>query len=245
MAYVYIVLPAYNEEHSIAALLEAIEYDLKNYNQNTSVIVVNDGSTDRTGEIVDAHKNSLNVTQIKHPYNMGLGNAIKTGFSTLLDMSKNDDDIAIYMDSDNTHPPEYCIPMIEKMKEGWEIVIASRYKKGSKQIGVPLFRRFLSFGARVLFHFTLHIPGVRDYTCGFRAYNVGLLRRANTTFGSGLITRNGFACTDELLVNLSTLTNKITEIPFVLRYDRKKGKSKIHLFTTVIETIKMLIKKKN
>jgi len=60
-------------------------------------------------------------------------------------------------------------------------------------------------------------------------------------FGEHIITRSGFACTDELLVNLSLLTTKIAEIPFTLRYDRKQGRSKIRILRTVIETLHMLL----
>lgn len=244
MSVVFIVLPAYNEEKSISSLLDEIGRNLKYCNQKVSVIVVNDGSNDKTGEIVDTYKNSINninIIQVRHKQNLGLGNAIKTGFKTVLDISKDDNDMVIYMDADNTHPPEYCLDMINKLTSGYDIVIASRYQKGSKQVGVPIFRRVLSFAAVILFSFTLKIPGIKDYTCGFRAYRAGLLRKALNIFGDEIITRNGFACTDELLVKLSTLTNQIIEIPFILRYDRKKGKSKIRLFVTVIETIKMLI----
>jgi dolichol-phosphate mannosyltransferase len=67
-----------------------------------------------------------------------------------------------------------------------------------------------------------------------------LLRAAKDKYKGGLITRQGFACSDELLVHLSTLTKKITEIPFVLRYDKKRNRSKLPLMRTIWETLKML-----
>lgn len=245
MNHIYIVLPAYNEEKSISQLLDSIEKDLFDLKGLLTVIIVNDGSKDKTAKIIDSRKSSLNIFHVKHETNKGLGNAIKTGFKTLFDLSKSDDDIAIFMDADNTHLPIFCINMINKMNEGWDIVIASRYCNGSEQYGVPLFRRFLSFGARILFSMTLNINGVRDYTCGFRAYKLGLLRKAHEKFEDNIITRNGFACTDEILFNLSTITDKITEVPFTLRYDNKKGVSKIKLFLTISETIKMLQNHRN
>jgi dolichol-phosphate mannosyltransferase len=81
---------------------------------------------------------------------------------------------------------------------------------------------------------------VRDYTCGYRAYRVSLLQRAVEKYGDRIITREGFACTDEILVHLSTLTKRITEIPFVLRYDKKRSRSRLPLFRTIWETLKML-----
>ena len=124
--------------------------------------------------------------------------------------------------------------------DGADVVIASRYRKGSREVGVPLFRLMLSRGARLVFQMFLRLPNVRDYTCGYRAYRVELIRKAWDKYGEDIITRQGFACTDELLTKLSTISRKITEIPFVLRYDKKKNKSKLPLIRTIWETLKML-----
>ena len=104
--------------------------------------------------------------------------------------------------------------------------------------------RFLSFAARWLFHWRLRLQGVRDYTCGFRAYHAGTMRRAFDVYGESLITRKGFACTDEILVNLARLDPRphIAEVPFVLRYDRKLGESKLEVWKTARETLKMLFR---
>jgi dolichol-phosphate mannosyltransferase len=99
----------------------------------------------------------------------------------------------------------------------------------------------MSFGAFVLFRLFLGLPGVRDYTCGYRAYRSTLIRRAFERYGDDLITRNGFACTDQLLVNIACLGNvRMEEVPFILRYDRKKGASKLNLGVTIIETFRLL-----
>ena len=144
------------------------------------------------------------------------------------------------MDSDDTHPPDVIPGMVEKIRAGADLVIASRYQPGSRQIGVPLFRLMLSFGARWLFRWKLGIRGVRDYTCGFRAYRASLIRMGLEKYGDDIITREGFACTDELLVKLAHFEPVIAEVPFILRYDQKHGRSKIQLFKTIRETLKML-----
>ena len=114
--------------------------------------------------------------------------------------------------------------------EGADLVIASRYQPGSIQKGVPPFRLLLSVGARVLFWWYLRMPGVRDYTCGFRGFRGDLIARGLDRFGAeGLITRSGFACTDELLVHLAMTGPVIREVPFELRYDRKIGESKMDI----------------
>jgi len=240
MSNVFIVLPAYNEEECLPALLKSIIQTMKRHPHPFKIIVVDDGSADRTAQVaMDAGK-LFRFRLIQHGNNMGLGPAIKTGLRAALEESTDPDDIVINMDADNTHPPEHIPEMIRALQGPYDIVIASRYQVGSLQIGVPFHRQMLSLLAKFLFQIFLRLPNVRDYTCGYRGYRVGLLRRALDAYGEAIISREGFACTDELLVHLSTMSQGITEVPFVLRYDRKIGKSKLQLNTTVWATLKLL-----
>jgi len=237
-----VALPAYNEEASITFLLNAFEKIIQsNPALNLRLIVVNDGSSDRTPEILRACQNRLPLEVVNHDRNMGLGHAIRTCLREAVARAASDDDVIVCMDSDNTHLPEYIPALLEKIHDGADIVIASRYQPGSREVGVPFMRRLYSRGARLLFTIFLHLPDVRDYTCGYRAYRAGLIRRALEEYGDGIITRNGFACTDDLLVQLASFTNSIAEIPFVLRYDNKVGRSKLPLFTTIVETLKLFL----
>ncbi len=241
MARIFVTLPAYNEERSLPPLLEAFGRVIGETPRHTwRLIVVNDGSLDATAEILERYVAVFPIRVVEHQRNRGLGEAIKTGLRAALEEAE-DSDVIVSLDADNTHPPDAIPPMVETIEQGEaDLVIASRYRPGSRQVGVPLFRRFLSLGARILFRVFLGLRGVRDYTCGFRAYRAELVRRAFERYGEGLITRLGFACTDELLVHLATLHPVIREVPFVLRYDRKQGRSKLQLGVTVLETLRML-----
>lgn len=238
---IIMALPAYNEEDCLPPLLEAYAKTFARLPKDRwRVIVVDDGSKDRTAEVTREAAERMPVQLVMHEKNKGLGEAIKTGLRAALEHA-DDDDLIVCMDADNTHPPS-CIPkMYRKMLEtGADVVIASRYRQGSKQVGVPFHRQMMSNGALLLFMIFLGIPGVRDYTCGFRAYRAGLIRRAFARWGDRLITRQGFACTDELLVNLAQLDPVFAEVPFILRYDRKVGPSKIQLGKTIGETFRLL-----
>ena len=242
---VILALPAYNEAEAIPDLLDAArEALLALEGFAPRVIVVDDGSTDGTAEIVRRFDAGFPVEVVSHETNRGLGPAILTSLRAALERSATPDDVIVNMDADNTHPPETIRAMIETLGAGADVVIASRYRPGSKQVGVPLGRRMLSFAARLVFTWRLHLEGVRDYTCGFRAYRARTIRRAFDMYGERLITRAGFACTDELLVNLARLEPRprIAEVPFVLRYDRKRGRSKLEIVKTARETIKMLFR---
>jgi dolichol-phosphate mannosyltransferase len=241
-----IALPAYNEEACLPPLLEAFArlFDRLPENVEPIVIVVDDGSSDNTAQVAAESEQELGirVEVIRHGMNRGLGPAIVTGLRRAVELSTNlHRDLIVCMDADNTHPPDAVPRMVALMRrEEADIVIASRYRRGSRQVGVPLHRQVMSLGARFLFQLTMPLEGVRDYTCGFRAYRAEIVQRGFDKWGDGLLTRAGFACTDQLLVRYAALGARIREVPFILRYDRKVGPSKLQLGKTVLETFTMI-----
>ena len=239
---IVLVLPAYNEEAAIGALIRQAWLILAAEVGDWSMIVVDDGSTDRTVEEIEAVSKEIpRIQLVRHEHNRGLGPAIMSGLIAAVDRNDADNHLIVCMDADLTHPPETIPAMRRAVEAGADLVIASRFQPASRQHGVPLFRRFLSVAACRVFTTFLDLPGVRDYTCGFRAIRASLIRRGLDRFGAdGLITRAGFACTDELLVHLAMLSPVIREVPFTLRYDRKQGASKMRLGLTIVETLKLI-----
>jgi dolichol-phosphate mannosyltransferase len=239
---VILALPAYNEGGNLEPLIDEAAAVLGKAGIRLEMLVVNDGSSDNTRAVLESLAARHPVRIITHEQNRGLGGAIKTLIAASLEMSRNADDIIVNMDADNTHDPSYILPMSAKIwNEGFDVVIASRFREGSREVGVPFHRRMISRAARVVFRLYLGLPDVRDYTCGYRAYRASVLRAAHERYGDAIITRQGFACTDELLVRMSRITRKITEVPFVLRYDKKRGRSKMPFLRTVFETLRMLL----
>jgi dolichol-phosphate mannosyltransferase len=244
MARLFISLPAYNEEGSLPPLLRSFARLFRQLpaGYDPLIIVVDDGSKDRTADVVRrAARKGLAIELVRHPVNKGLGEAIKTGLRRVAELSTSDEDFVVCMDADDTHPPRHIPGMLDRARRDQaDIVIASRYRRGSRQHGVPPHRQAMSLGALVLFKLFRNLPGVRDYTCGYRAYRLGIVRRSFEHYGDRLITRAGFACTDQLLVNMACLGARISEVPFILRYDRKQGESKLQLGTTIVETFRLL-----
>ncbi len=236
----FVLLPALDEEPALRRLIPDLHHALDALAEAIRVVVVDDGSSDATAQAADWAPSGLSVEVLRHGENRGLAAALTTGVSHALAVSDSDDDILVVMDADNTHPPATISQMVGLIREGQDIIIASRYQPGAQQCGVPLFRRLLSRAARVIFRLLLPIRGVRDYTCGFRALRVGVLREAWRRTDGALITCEGFACTDELLVKLAMITDKIAEVPFTLRYDRKPGESKLQLGVTVRAQLRVI-----
>jgi dolichol-phosphate mannosyltransferase len=223
---VYIGLPAYNEEVAIGRLFEKIKRLTETRRREFIVVVYNDGSTDQTADIALAWQDKLSVVLRGRTENLGLGTGLKDIIGYVVGVGQPDD-VLVVMDCDDTHDPDQIPSMISAQEAGNDVVIASRFKVGASIVGVPALRRVASLGAMILVK-TIHpIAGITDYTCGYRAYRIGLLQQATTKYGNRLITERGFACMVELLLKLGKLDATIVEIPLRLRYDLKPTSSKM------------------
>ena len=246
MKSLFVMLPCYNEEKDITPLLQKwleISKSILEYGYQLKIYCIDDKSTDSTNAIIKSFtgKNPDSVNIIEHEINKGLGGALFTALVAFNNNAKTGD-ICVIMDGDNTHDPKYVFDMINGINNGYDCVIASRYCKTSHTKGVPPLRIFLSDGARYFYSFVLGIKGVKDYTCGYRAYTFSIINSAVEKYGKNLVERRSFACMMELLYKLSLIDAKFLEIPFELNYSNKQGQSKLQLLKTIKESILTAIK---
>lgn len=241
MQKIKLMLPSYNEELSLPSLLFKIENVKIDCNLNLFVLIVNDGSEDSTLHVAERFANERDWVEIHDLQpNRGLAGVMREGLKEAIkDLA--DDDILITMDADDSHNPALIFRMITQIREGSDVVIASRYRYGSRIIGLSSFRKLLSAGAGSLFKILKPIKGVKDYTCGYRAYRVSLIRKCYEHYKDKFIMQQGFGCMAEILLKLRIFRPIIHEIPFILRYDQKRGESKMRLAKTVRQTLKLII----
>ena len=240
---IVVVLPAYNEASCIGALLDSFCEAIDEEGKACRLIIVNDGSTDDTEQTVSGFKNRVPLDLVTHPVNRGLAEAMKTGLMRAVATS-TDRDVIVTMDSDNSHLPGLLFRMVRLIREGNDVVIASRYQKGARIRGLSLYRRMLSLGAALLFRTILPMDGVRDYTCGYRAYRAALVRQAFDAYGDEFISEAGFSCMVDILLKLRKYDPIITEVPLILRYDQKKSASKMNVARTVRQTLRLLVRRR-
>lgn len=207
------------------------------------IVAVNDGSTDNTAAKLVEFSKELPIHTITHKINRGLGETIRDGFEYVAEVGKSKD-IIIRMDCDDTHDPKYIPELIKKIEEGFDVVITSRFQPGSQSIGVGRYHNFISVSANRLMKLLFPINGVWEYSCGYRAYRVFFIQEAIRIFGNSFIELKGlgFTCTQEKLLKLRMMGAKMTEIPFILRYDQKKSPSKMVSSITTIGYIVLMLK---
>lgn len=244
---IWVVFPAWNEEKVIRPTLLALWQAYRGRNEAYTAVLVDDGSTDRTVAEAQAavaeSGGELTLQVLSHEVNRGLGAGLRTGIYWVVDQAA-DDDVLVTLDADNTHPPALIPELVRQVREGADLSIASRYRTGSEVHGVPGYRRALSDVASVLFQSIYPLPGVRDYTCCFRAYRIPLLRRARAVYGEELCTARGFEAVMDLLLRLGPLGMKVNEVGFVLDYGERVGQSKMKVLRTIRSTLALLVRRR-
>jgi dolichol-phosphate mannosyltransferase len=225
----FIVLPCFNEERNLKPLIHSIN-EVLSPNFSYQIIAVNDGSHDRTSEILKDLSADFPVKVLEHTKNCGLGAALKTGLIAAV-AEAFDDDFVITMDSDNTHDPKYVLDMLSAAEHA-DVVVGSRYVKGGEQLNVPLHRVILSRIVNLLIEKLFRLP-LKDATSGFRCFRGSFLKRLRNVFRDDIIESNGFTASLELLLKAVALGGVIDEVSIFLDYGKKGGVSKMRLFSTV------------
>jgi dolichol-phosphate mannosyltransferase len=132
--------------------------------------------------------------------------------------------------------------MFRAVREGYDVVIASRYRPSARLRGLAFRRVLLSYVAAAIAKVLFPIPGVRDYTSGFRAFSGEALQLAYQEYGPAFVDQSGFQCTIDILLKMRKLPVVFGEVPLVLRYDLKKGPSKLPAMKTIKATLRLLVK---
>lgn len=225
---IFVLLPAYNEEESLPRLMPKLRVTLSGMNEDYRILVCNDGSRDGTQAMLEEFAKYMPIEVLQHKINRGLGESSRDLFERASEIAGKDD-VIVRLDCDDTHEPEFIPSIVDKVRSGFDVVIASRFATGGGQMGVSAYRAFISRGANLFMKVFFPIPGLQEYSCGFRGYRAETIKKAIAFYGNNFIQLKGlgFTCTLEKLVKLKLIGAKFGEVPFLLRYDQKQSASKM------------------
>lgn len=230
----YLIFPFLDEGPNIPQLLKDIEAFAEVHPEYlVKVLAVDDGSRDGGGELLRRHRGVCSVEVIVNPSNLGPGASFARAFARLAErMGK--DALVVTMEADNTSGLETLAHMLVRLKEGYEVVLASPYCYGGGFSQVSLCRAVLSHLANGLVKVLLALRGLNTFSSFFRLYRSGTIRRLQATYGPGIIDSPGFECMIELLYKLVLLEATISEVEFRLDWSVRQGKSKMKIVRTAI-----------
>jgi glycosyltransferase involved in cell wall biosynthesis len=204
-AHVVVGIPAYNEENAVGSTVLAVK------RWADDVVVVDDGSTDRTPAIVE----QADVTVLRHEHNRGKGAAVRTLFAHA---RRTDCDALVMLDADGQHDPADIPSLAEPVVEDdADMVIGSRYLARDPRDETPVYRRL---GQVVLDYCTSQVTGsdLTDTQSGFRAFSPEALEHLS-------LTTDGMGVESEMIDSATSRDLEITERAIDARYDDLEGQT--------------------
>ncbi len=211
-----VIIPTYNERNNIVQLLSL----LYSYVPDIHVLVVDDGSPDGTGnliEVLSTNQYRGRLFLLQRPCKLGLGTAYITGFKWALE---RDYELIFEMDADFSHNPKYLPEFLESIKH-CDVILGSRYVAGGGVTNWSHLRRFISWGGSLYSRTILSMP-FHDLTGGFKCFRRKVLDAINLDN----VKSNGYSFQIEMTYRAFLLGFKIKEHPIIFE-ERAEGQSKM------------------
>jgi len=210
------VLPCYNEYENIFILIKQIKKIFNNH----FIVVIDDSTTNEIKNKIIKYKK---IKYFKRKVKSGRGSAVLFGMKKILGESKID--LIVEMDTDlSSHPKELPKNIKNFKKKNLDLLVMSRYLKGSKIINWPLKRRLFSFLSNKLAKFLLGV-NVSDYTMGYRIYSKSATKHVVNNCGK---IGDGFIVLSEILAELNSNNFKIEDTKTTFT-NREKGDSNVNI----------------
>jgi dolichol-phosphate mannosyltransferase len=212
---VWVLVPTYNEHENLALIVPRIRQSLP----DATILVIDDGSPDGTGDLADEMaRMNARVRVLHRTAKEGLSRAYAAGFAQAIDGGA---EVVIQMDADGSHDPAVLPRFLEAIAAGADLVLGSRYVRGGGAVDWPLLRRFVSLGGNLYARAVLWLP-YRDLTGGFKAWRAELLKAVDPQ----TVVASGYVFQIELTWRAHRAGARIRELPITFA-ERRFGESKM------------------
>jgi len=213
---VLVIVPTYNERENLPLIVGRVRTAVP----AAHVLVADDASPDGTGQVADElAADDPNVHVLHRPGKAGLGAAYLDGFGW---GSRHGYDVLVEMDADGSHQPEQLQAMLDRIEDGADAVIGSRYVPGGSVVNWPRHREVLSRGGNLYVRIALGVR-LRDATGGYRAYRTEALEK----IGLDDVESQGYCFQVDLTRRAVQAGLRIDEVPITF-VERQIGSSKMN-----------------
>lgn len=231
---IYICIPAYNEAGTVGVLLWKIRQVMADFPRDYCLLVLNDGSSDGTDEVLVPYARVLPLSVLHHRERKGYAASLERLLREASAKSTHPmRDVVVVLQADFTEAPE-DIPALVKRVEGGADVVGATVRWGAGE--VPKSRRWTHAGMSWLLRRTYSSDAIGDPLSGFRAYRVAVLALAlEQAQGSPLLSRDGSAANVELLLAVAPHARKTEAADVTARYELRQRPTRYRSWNTIVD----------
>jgi glycosyltransferase involved in cell wall biosynthesis len=220
---IYICIPSYNEAPTVGLLLWKIRQVFSGFPREYQLLVVNDGSTDGTDEILEPYTRVLPLTVITHRERQGYAASVEELLRLAVDRTDRPRrDCAILMHADFSHGAEFIPELVKQIDGGADLVVSQPKIEGEASRAVRLVRR-----AAPLLLRSVRISGISDIVSGFAAFRLVILKNAFRAQPGPVLTTDGWAANAELFARTAASARRIETIAAIERRDVRPRASRL------------------
>jgi glycosyltransferase involved in cell wall biosynthesis len=220
---IYICIPSYNEAPTIGLLLWKIRQVFAGFPREYHLLVLDDGSSDPTAEVLERYTRVLPLTVTRHQSRLGYAESVEEILRQAVQRTDRPKrDAAVLMHADFTHGPHFIPDLVRRIESGADIVIAQARLQGERSGTRRLVRRL----APVLLRGVVSIPGVSDVVSGFAIFRLVTLRNAFRNSASPVLQTEGWAANAELYERTARFARRVETLATVERHDLRQRASR-------------------
>ncbi len=231
---IYFLIPIYNEAPNLELLADNLKKTLPE--EEKFYVFSDDGSSDNSVHLIKQFFKNEQFKCLGDGANHGPGHAFNTGFEWILDQSANEESVVVTLEADNTSDLSILPQMLGVANLGFDLVLASPYAQGGGFEKTSFIRKILSFFANMFFRSFFDVK-VLTLSSFYRVYKIELLREMQANYNQ-IIVEPGFISMLEILLKAIGLEAKMLEVPMVLHFSKRRGKSKMKLMKTIISYLR-------
>jgi glycosyltransferase involved in cell wall biosynthesis len=221
---IYVCIPSHNEAATVGLLLWKIRQVFAGFPREYHLLVLDDGSTDATSEILEPYSRVLPLTLVRHAERRGYAASVQKLFRTAVDLTDRPKrDAAILMHADFTHNPHVIPDLVRRIESGADLVVAEGTLEGEPSRQHRMLRRF----APQLLRGAVSVPGVHDLVSGFAILRLVALRNAMRSHGNGFLVTEGWAANAELYWRTGRYARRVESVRSIERHDLRQRPSRL------------------
>ncbi len=228
---IYVCIPCYNEAPTVGLLLWKIRQVFSGFPREYHLLLIDDGSTDTTAEVLEPYARVLPLTLVRHEARRGYAASVEALLRLAVERTDRPKrDGAILMHADFAHSPSFIPDFLRRLESGADIVVAQSTVAGERSRARRLIRRF----APMLLRGQVQVPGVADVVSGFLAFRLVALRNALRAQEGPLLTAEGWTANAELIAKTARHARRVETIPTVERHDLRQRASRVQPWETAM-----------